>query len=797
MATDSVTVSPTYNGDSVSLTAGMIVRLKPGANNNVVRAQADSAAHVQGVNGVVISGSSAPTGVVTVVCTGRETVQMESGLVPAVGDTVYVSATVAGKGTNVLPVDVSAIGTIADVSNYALLGTVEVDVVVSAVTPASVSGVSSVSTPDPALDITPTTGAVIVKQRVQATWPIANTRWYAVDGTSGNDAFAGFSDTSSADAGTKAKKTLAGLAAIFPLVGAGRKVVVVINQGTYSDPLDIFLQGVSGYAVNFPLVIATGTNATAGATAFLGDANDRTFVGAVTATGANASGYNPIGTPTQTTVQLVKVGGGTPGFSAEPALPLGARLRFDAATATVALRNFCVAIVGVTTTTTTNDTLLLPGVATTAGSLPVAPSTSDVCYVEMPGVNITAGCNLNIGGNSPGPGGVPTNALSPQFVGLNLGTNTRITGARTWWAFSRHAFFSTSASDQTTTAFNYRDEAGNFRQVGPVRTEGISGSAGPIGMNSNNANAPIFCAGAFSFSGTTLGTLSNGSYVAGLGLFSVWFGLDSANNQPLAAIGARTVNGQSTIRIVGTTTVQAKTAGISMQASSVPLDKIQITGVGAFPAIAMQGKSAISVTSFLTGSSGNTDVGLDLTGAANSTVLIYSTPTVTGTAGDVRLAGGQIVSWASLAATGLVDSAGNRFISVIGPVSSVKFSGGIVTSAIDATSSYMADAGTAPAVNLTAQRYPTSLRLALRLRVTKLTGAGVLTNSVTCTLYKNNAPTTMTVTLLAADATGTKYVDIAHPILFADGDDYDVRLDDNADALAGTLAASAQLEFAA
>ena len=45
---------------------------------------------------------------------GRETVQMEPGLTPAVGDTVYVSATVAGKGTNVLPAEVSAIGTVAD-----------------------------------------------------------------------------------------------------------------------------------------------------------------------------------------------------------------------------------------------------------------------------------------------------------------------------------------------------------------------------------------------------------------------------------------------------------------------------------------------------------------------------------------------------------------------------------------------------------------------------------------------------------------------------------------------------------
>lgn len=162
MATDLVTVSPTYNGDSVLLTAGLIVRLA-GANNNVVRAQSDSAAHVQGVNGVVISGSAAPTGAVLVVCTGRETIQMESGLTPAAGDTVYVSPTIAGKGTNVLPANVSAIGTIADISNYARLGTVEVDVNISAVTPASVSGVSSVSTQKPGDSVVPNVGAVVIE----------------------------------------------------------------------------------------------------------------------------------------------------------------------------------------------------------------------------------------------------------------------------------------------------------------------------------------------------------------------------------------------------------------------------------------------------------------------------------------------------------------------------------------------------------------------------------------------------------------------------------------------------------
>lgn len=155
MATDAVTVSPTFNGDSVSLTAGMIVRLKPGANNNVVRAQASTSAGVQAVNGVVVSGSSAPTGSVVIACVGRETVQMESGLTPNVGDTVYVSPNAAGKGTNVVPGLVYRIGTIVDVSNYGRTTTVVVAVNIAASTnTAGASPGESLTVYTPIIDMT-------------------------------------------------------------------------------------------------------------------------------------------------------------------------------------------------------------------------------------------------------------------------------------------------------------------------------------------------------------------------------------------------------------------------------------------------------------------------------------------------------------------------------------------------------------------------------------------------------------------------------------------------------------------
>lgn len=128
MPTDAITVSPAINGDTVTLTVGLITRLKPGSNNTVVRAQADSSSHVQGLAGVVLSGSAAPTGTVTIGCVGRERVLLESGLSLAVGQTIYVSATTAGRGTNVAPVIAVPIGAVVDITSYARDSSVFIEV---------------------------------------------------------------------------------------------------------------------------------------------------------------------------------------------------------------------------------------------------------------------------------------------------------------------------------------------------------------------------------------------------------------------------------------------------------------------------------------------------------------------------------------------------------------------------------------------------------------------------------------------------------------------------------------------
>lgn len=71
-------------------------------------------------------------------------------------------------------------------------------------------------------------------------------------------------------------------------------------------------------------------------------------------------------------------------------------------------------------------------------------------------------------------------------------------------------------------------------------------------------------------------------------------------------------------------------------------------------------------------------------------------------------------------------------------------------------------------------RYPTSARLITRLRLCAPVGTGA--HPPTATLYKNGVATLMTCTLGAGVGAGTNVVDSAHPILFADGDTFDVVL---------------------
>ena len=122
MASDSV-YGQLLNFDSVPINNGEIVRVS--GVNRCVRAQADVPGNLAGLAGVSLSGIVGILGPVNICSNGFSVrVRLEAGLAPVAGETLYVSATVAGRATNVVPATPIAIGTIEDATGYALDGRV-------------------------------------------------------------------------------------------------------------------------------------------------------------------------------------------------------------------------------------------------------------------------------------------------------------------------------------------------------------------------------------------------------------------------------------------------------------------------------------------------------------------------------------------------------------------------------------------------------------------------------------------------------------------------------------------------
>ena len=209
---------------------------------------------------------------------------------------------------------------------------------------------------------------------------VATRRFFAIDTVGGNDGNAGFSDVSATAAFAVAKKTWVGLAGILPKFGNGRTFEIVVGAGTYADgPGDVF-NGCVGYTAS-SIVRGTSTNATAASVAAAGNVAEVEYAGFVTATGAFANGYT-VNAGTGTTLTLTKVGGGAAALPIQPNLPQGCRLRFDANTTTVALRNkkFFVYRVPTSGTVAISDN----------SANNITTVNTDVCYLEMPGVNVPA-----------------------------------------------------------------------------------------------------------------------------------------------------------------------------------------------------------------------------------------------------------------------------------------------------------------------------------------------------------------------------------------------------------------------
>ncbi len=703
-------------------------------------AQANTESALSGLLGVAVNAGAAGSKVLVSGLSGLKVLNFDAAA-PMPGLPVYVSPTVAGAATVTTPT--------------ATQQTLAIGVVAKAV-----SGSMAVVAiaPQPA-------GAPTV-----ANWSSSNIRVYAIDPINGNDASRGYADaagtsagqyaTACAAAGAVAKRTIAGLTAIFPKVGAGRTVEIVIanggvnTQGAFAETLGQLLNGVNGYALAGPLVRGTGTNTTAGCVAFDGSTADVTYQGAITVPTLNVAGYNPVGATT-TSLPCQLAGGGAAALPAEPASPLGWRVRFDAATVTVALRNQCRQIAQVA-----GGNTITPQTAFGA-----APAAGDVFYIEQAGIAITV-ADLISGLGYATPTNVTIGVFGAQITGVRWNTTINFSSLEIRMALCGGAAFNVSGDSALINLGQTlaHPVLGSFTIGGGFRAETGNTSFSTNGLSRLGSTGLVIAAGGFTATNLVNFAWSNGSYVAAALTWSNCsfpVSLSSVTGSPQIGSAASPVRSPRATRLI---------------ASNVKgtIGECVFAGAGASPAITVNGCCQIAfATGVCSGTTGNNDVGLDLTAARGCLIILATTPTVTGALGDIRLAGGQIITWAQAIATGIIDSAGNQIIGTAGtpPLAPLKFTGSLFGGA-GAALSYCAD--TSPALLLAnealAVRYPISQRLFTRLRVATL---ALTTNTIpnTVTLYKNGVPTTMVVPIPAATAAFTKAVDLAHPILFADGDD--------------------------
>jgi hypothetical protein len=620
---------------------------------------------------------------------------------------------------------------------------------------------------------TVTTDASFSRLGINATWPIATTRFFAVDGILGNDTNLGYSDVTMAAAGIKAKKTIAALAIILPVDGLGRKAEVAIKSTNYAEDIGLLFNGRVGYS-NL-CVRGTDTNATAASVAFAGDAADATFVGGVTVTGLNAPGYNPIGAPTNLVVQLQKAGGGAAALPAEPAAPLGWRVRFDSATTTVALRNICRQVMQVAGT----DTVSLSSI------LPAVPVAADICYLEQAGVVFTvAGVIADC---------VPTINGRNQIVGIrNTGTVT-VAAANLAFAFCGGNALLGNTSCRIANNITYTSPSLGALTPGSGFRAETAISLTDVILSTNIGLV----------SGTTL-TVTNSTN------WSWSTGCVTGTSTTLINV-RDAASAQLVTQILGSTaTIGAPRAlgAVILRSCSGLLGNFSITGALANPALSLQGMCDIQFgqggTATPTGATNNNDVGMDLQGAVGCRNGIPGgvVPTLTGGLGNVRLANGTIITWTTLA-TGLVDYAGNQAIDHNGnaggsthpPCGKLCFTG-LVLGGVGATFSYLTGDGLTGAVNqLIALRRMLSRTTVVRVACTVLLDTSV--NATTLTLFKNNVATGIVVNIPAATAANTKFnVTAAGGVFYTDNDDFDLRLDDGAGDAGGQVQVSATLEYA-
>ncbi len=505
----------------------------------------------------------------------------------------------------------------------------------------------------------PTGPTVLVSQSIAAGWDIGAIRIFAVDKANGNDANLGYATSvanpnatqyqaATAAAGLVAKKTFAGLASVFPKSGAGRKAIIRVAAGDYVESIEVALNHVSGYAADHPQVIGTVTNATSGSVAFAGTAADLLQAGMVTGLAMNAAGYNPTGASTVRSIQCLKVGGAAPAFASDPAAPVGYRIRFGAAAPTQAgLRN----AVRYVRQTFGTDQLIVDR------DLVVAPVSTDVFYLEQPGVSFGTECFI-VGDD-------------PPLTGGSLGSGMLLNGLHTG---PTHNF----SWEMTDVSVEMRNCGCGFLDIegGSLVTDGVRCDIGSS-LRFTRAMLGDF----YSFDTTNLENLPALTILAGSVLQQVkllnFRGIPTRNTDagPATDIYGQTNIGHANFNALETevpSRIIGKNGGDSpliLIWSDATFGEISIDQSFSQPAIRFEGKCNAIFAGLFDGQANNNDVMLDFTDAQQCTVNFLSRTTfgwnpatAAAALGDIRLRGGTgpIVSFDDVRAEEIYDPSGNH-----------------------------------------------------------------------------------------------------------------------------------------
>lgn len=627
------------NGAGTALLDGELVRVS--ANRTVTRTNAASTAGVVGFIGAVsVAAPVAPGGPVNVVTGGVAKVRMETGLTLSAGQSVYLSGTVAGAGTNVEPgANAVSFGVIKDTTGY------------------------TVSNPYVVVDM----GAFANIANSEANWNLDAIRYYAVDYDNGNDANIGYSDVSMAAAGLVAVKTFTQLRRILPSNGAGRLCVIGAKprsgganylkpDGVTIDNLD--LRGVGGYL----WLSVQGT------TDFSDSAADRLQVGGLQVlAGPNADGSWTVAGGATTSLFSVAAGA----LTAEPGL-LGYRFRFTG-NVTAGLLNVCGGIWKNTGTAITP----MRNVATT-------PAAGDTFFIERPGVwvdNLLTGPLPNTPINDNQQTDATLEVIGVRFRETTLTGNAvfRITQSIRFsfceWD-KRGPFINDCSGDINLgeTAF-YCSAPTTIVRPGPIRILRTLGAlAGVLAQNSNgsifvgstafvstnNTGVQLFRVDRVSFGG---GCVAYGSQVfiatagneipgvvTGNTFFSVIGNSGSSTTRRLRLVG----DGASTVALIRLHT-GSKFSVFGLDASAAgALPVMQIAG----------GYNTLDIDDFVSTDGGNNDVAIDTTNAYASDLWLglSAANTIAPAAGNMRTPGPQIITFAAIAAAGGSDVNQNRYI---------------------------------------------------------------------------------------------------------------------------------------